>query len=193
MCTVIERNCIGGRSILNTAAAIGGTTRRLLARIVPPAEAGHRLGSGRAGAAGRLTISTLVGGGSKRDARVALDAVAAAVAEHHAVGQDLDRLHLAEREPVVVGEVAAHLEHVAEVGAEREAHRQLDRVRVVVEQPEALVQAVVVQEAIAADADRARLGDDLPVWTDQRVVGELQVAHEVELARRRQQRSGGCR
>ena len=34
-----------------------------------------------------------------------------------------------------------------------------DRVRVVVEQPEALVQAVVVQEAVAADADRARLGD----------------------------------
>ena len=61
--------------------------------------------------------------------------------------------------------------------------------RVVVEQAEPFVQAIVVQEAIAANADRARLGDDFAaVGADQRVVGELQVAHEVELARGRQQR-----
>ena len=52
---------------------------------------------------------------------------------------------------------------------------------VVVQQAEALVQPVAVQEAVAADADRTRLGDDLPRQTEQRVVGELQVTHEVQL------------
>ena len=135
-----------------------------------------------------MTISTIRRRRIEADARMALDAVAASVAEQRAVGQDLDRLHLAERDSVVVRVVAAHLEHVAEVGAKGESDRELDRVRVVVEQPEPLVQAVVVQEPIAADADRARLGHDFAaVGTDQRVVGELQVAHEVELARCGQQ------
>src|SRR6266487_2854269 len=93
------------------------------------------------------------------------------------------------RVAVVVGIVATYLEHVAEIGAEGESHRELDGVRVVVEEPESLVQAIVVQEAIATNAERARLGDDFgAIRTDQRVVRELQVAHEVELTRRRQQR-----
>ena len=107
------------------------------------------------------------------DTRVAFDAVAARVAEQHAVGQHLERQYLAQGD-AVVRKIAAHHEHVAEIRAEGKADRERHGVLVVVEQAKSLVEPVVVQKPIAANADGARLGHDLAARTEQGVVGELE-------------------
>src|SRR5439155_11335913 len=94
------------------------------------------------------------------DVGVALDPILPDVAEQKPVVEYLDRLHLAERE-TFVGEVAANFEHIAEVRAKGVTDGERNSVLVVVLETQALVQAALVQEAIAANADGARLGDDL--------------------------------
>ena len=118
--------------------------------------------------------------GLARHARLTL------VAQQDAVVQDHDRLDRAFADFALNLE-ATDVEHVPKVRAADEAHRQSDRVRVVVEQLETFVEAAV-EETAATDADGARLGDDASVVVEQRVVGELLLAHRVQLIVGGQQR-----
>src|SRR4030095_3729592 len=70
---------------------------------------------------------------------------------------------------------AADLEDVGEVGAEGEAHGEVDRGGAVVLDPDALVQAAVDHPG-AADVDRALDGRDRAVLLDQVLVGQVDMA-----------------